>query len=660
MLNTLSLRTKTYLNGVALFIPIIWLIYLLISQMNLAINFGKQEIIGNNVLPTLHALITHAGERGAQIALNQNTSSSTTEIDKLKVTLTDLQKKYGDVLRTSEQYDALQKALTDASANTSEAQTALMAAARAFYSRVGDTSNLILDPDLDTYYIMDAILIKMPNSIDLLWQINDLGNHVIQKNVATAAEKTQLVVLSGLLKSDIDGLNYDAKVAYENNPAGDLSKKVESTLISYTTATTDLLTVVSNTMTGDTLQLDGAAFNKAINAALSTHEFFYQEASPALTTMLDRRVDKLSFQKWLILGGVFSCLTLVSIFAFFVAQGVLKSLGGEPDDASRIVRTIAMGDLTTPIHLKKGDTNSLLANIFNMQNELQKIISQIRNSAETTLEAANDLSTRSNVVVESSRDQSHATSTMGSAIEEVSVSIKQMSEHAQHSKELSEHSAHIAKSGETIVAEVATDMNQLSSFVQHSSESVQELGKQSEQIYSIVNVIKGIADQTNLLALNAAIEAARAGEQGRGFAVVADEVRSLAARTSASTKEIADMIAKIQQGTNLVVGNMEESVTRTTDNVAKVNQAMQSMTEMRNATASAMESIKEIALTLNQQTDATDLLSQTVEQVSQLATQNSHSIDQVNSVVDRLRGLAQMQRAAVEKFITTTSANTTC
>jgi methyl-accepting chemotaxis protein len=163
-------------------------------------------------------------------------------------------------------------------------------------------------------------------------------------------------------------------------------------------------------------------------------------------------------------------------------------------------------------------------------------------------------------VADSSQQQSAAAGTMAAAASQMTASIEEITRHAERALGMANQAESLAKSGGQVIHQVVSDMDDIARSAQQSAQVIRTLDQESEGIFNIIQVIKSIADQTNLLALNAAIEAARAGEQGRGFAVVADEVRSLAARTSASTQEIASMVARIQNSTREAVSSMEAGV----------------------------------------------------------------------------------------------------
>jgi methyl-accepting chemotaxis protein len=200
------------------------------------------------------------------------------------------------------------------------------------------------------------------------------------------------------------------------------------------------------------------------------------------------------------------------------------------------------------------------------------------------------------------------------------------------------------------VNQSAVEITSIAQSVDRAASVVKALGEQSRQIATIVNVIKDIADQTNLLALNAAIEAARAGEQGRGFAVVADEVRKLSEKTAGSTQEIASMIDAILRGTQDAVRSMEEGVTRVQTGVDLAKQAGSSMSDLQHNSTRMLQAVHDMSSSLKEQSVAADEIARQVERIAHMSEQNGVAIKQTARASRDLETLSGQLRQAVGGF----------
>ena len=359
------------------------------------------------------------------------------------------------------------------------------------------------------------------------------------------------------------------------------------------------------------------------------------------------RIDAIKLLLWGIGIGGFVAFSLL-----LLSRNIVNTLGGDPSLASEVTRRIAAGDLATPVHCAAGDTTSLLANIGTMQETLRNMISSIIGNAERVSTAADQLLHASEEVADRARQQSDAASSMAASVEEMAVSIDQVKENAGEAHSISQETGAISEEGAAVIHNAATEMRKISDAVQSSSAIVEDLGKQSDQITSIVNTIKEIADQTNLLALNAAIEAARAGEQGRGFAVVADEVRKLAERTSLSTTEIGGMVSKIQNGTRSAVSSMQAGVTQVSNGVELANQAAESINRIRDGAARVTVVVNGISDSITEQSAAGNQIAHQLETIAQMSEESAIAVRHTADAARTLHSLSASLHETVARFRT--------
>ncbi|SFW54105.1 methyl-accepting chemotaxis protein [Pseudomonas sp. NFACC19-2] len=348
----------------------------------------------------------------------------------------------------------------------------------------------------------------------------------------------------------------------------------------------------------------------------------------------------------LLVGGLIAAVLAISV-AFLLSH----SIAGRLRQVVEVARNVAQGRLDSDIERAGRDEIGVLLDAFaTMQERLREMIGQIRAGAVQLVEAAQNISSASTQLSVSTQEQSQAASSMAATVEELTVSINHVADNANEAHGLSSDSGRQSAEGGAVIQETLASMQRIADTVQGAAAQIAELGQHSDQISSIVNVIKEIADQTNLLALNAAIEAARAGEQGRGFAVVADEVRLLAQRTANSTQEITEMIKKIQLGTRSAVSNMEVGVQQVNGGVVQASQAGDAIVTIRQASASVVGVVDQISLALREQTVASQDVARNVERIAQMSMENSEAVAETSRTAQGLQQLALSLEKQVASF----------
>jgi methyl-accepting chemotaxis protein len=348
-----------------------------------------------------------------------------------------------------------------------------------------------------------------------------------------------------------------------------------------------------------------------------------------------------------ILGGV----VLAAIAALLVYFSSQHWVSGPLGEVIATMDRISEGDLTVQVRTVSGDeVGRLLTATGNMSSHLREAIDGIRLAANHLETSAEGLASASSRLATGSEKQSHAAEAMAVSIEQMTASIQQVTDHSNRAGEMSNSAGNTASEGATVIEHAALEMANIANSVKQASQTVLDLGHQSEAISMIVNTIKDIADQTNLLALNAAIEAARAGEQGRGFAVVADEVRKLAERTAKSTQEISMMITTIQGGTREAVSRMEQGVGQVEEGVNLAHKAGLSIARIRSDATRVAEAVDGIAIALREQSAASSHIAGNVSQIVAQADTNHAQARDTAASAGELRTLAQSLKGSVARF----------
>ncbi|SNB47072.1 methyl-accepting chemotaxis protein [Geobacter sp. DSM 9736] len=337
------------------------------------------------------------------------------------------------------------------------------------------------------------------------------------------------------------------------------------------------------------------------------------------------------------------------LLAFSVSLGITRPLKRVRDNLHEIAA--GEGDLTRRIPIDRDDEAGDLAHSFNtFVEKLQVIISQVAENAQEVASAAGKVQAVSQDMASGTATVAEQATTVATATEEMAATYGEVAQNCMMAAESSQKANEKAVSGTAVVEETVRVMSRIAARVKESAQTVEQLGARSDEIGKIIGTIEDIADQTNLLALNAAIEAARAGEQGRGFAVVADEVRALAERTTKATREIGEMIKAIQQETKGAVASMDEGVREVekgTGDAAKSGEALQEILDQINSVT--ME-INQIATAAEQQTATTAEISQNVQRISEVVSETSRGAKDSAQAAERLAGLASELQRLVGRF----------
>jgi methyl-accepting chemotaxis protein len=345
----------------------------------------------------------------------------------------------------------------------------------------------------------------------------------------------------------------------------------------------------------------------------------------------------------IIVGG----LAVAGVFSLML----VRSIAGPIEQTVKIAEAIASGDLTHPVPPGgRSEAGRLLAAFARMQAGLREMVGGSKRSAEELGRAAAELKEAAGQSAHASEAQSEAASGMAAAVEEMSVSIDQVRDHAREARGVAANAGEESHAGGRVIHSTAGEMEHVAGAVNEAAGTIRELENYSKEISAVVNVIREVADQTNLLALNAAIEAARAGEQGRGFAVVADEVRKLAERTSESTHTIATVIEKVQAGARRAVQEMESGVARVQDGVKLAHRAGDSITGIQAGAEQVAHAVDDIGSAIDEQAVAAQEIAKGVERIAQMSEENSASVRQTSAAASRLHELATELETSVARF----------
>jgi methyl-accepting chemotaxis protein len=404
----------------------------------------------------------------------------------------------------------------------------------------------------------------------------------------------------------------------------------------------------NNDTSGARDMLQGSLANqaKALEGALAAHIDYNNKIAKQLNT---DNAAAFQLARGTLLAVVVVALLVSSILALLLYRAIRGGLASIQQTLEHVSRSL---DFTQRAPVVRNDEIGRTAHAFNeLLERLQSNLKTLLHGAREVAQASRQMAEAAEQVSSAADVQSQASSSVASTVQQMAVSIDQVSGSAEQAYGLARESGEQAESGSTTISQTINDIRDISKAVGSAAKSVAELEQYHANVSQVIQVIHDIADQTNLLALNAAIEAARAGEQGRGFAVVADEVRKLAERTSASTQEISEMIAAMREHSGQVIARMQTAEQLVGNGVSRADDADQAIKRIGSSSLSTAEVVSQISHAIREQSSASSSIGQQIERITQMAAEASAAVRQTADGARRLDQLAASQTATLGHYV---------
>ncbi len=571
---------------------------------------------------------------------------------RLQEKMNQVQTIYKQALANEQQYrdrvnvSTLMELVKDWEATSKRALTSSASAAFNDYSRhidaikdfmqyVAGQSGLLLDHELDTHYLMDGAVVQMPHMLDHMGKLRGIGTHVAAAGKFTPEDFTSISEYVNEIKITHNKLDHLLeRVGLANKP---VANKLAAAVTAFKNNSLALESSTNqNLLKPDKIQITAADYFDTASKTIQSGYVLYDQMIVELDGLLKEHAD--AFYAEII--SMYLVLLVIMLVAGYMYMGLYRGMTESIDELNTVVDAISDGDLTRMAEVNSQDElGSIATNMNAMVEKINALVSQVISAANQVASAANQAETTSNQSREGINRQNMEIEQVATAINEMSATVQEVARSASSAAEQTQKATTDSDSGKRVVNQAMDSINNLSQEMGRATEVIKELETDSDNIGTVLDVIRGIAEQTNLLALNAAIEAARAGEQGRGFAVVADEVRTLASRTQTSTEEIQQMIQKLQQGAQNAVQVMEQGNAKTDESVrlaAEAGAALEAIAsavlqinDMNSQIASAAEEQSSVASEIDRNViNIRDIAAETVEGAEQTAA-SSQSMNQV-------------------------------
>ncbi|MCK6445536.1 MAG: methyl-accepting chemotaxis protein [Planctomycetes bacterium] len=695
LMHRLKYSRMFMLVGAIVIAPLAYLLYMQLSAAKSDITFNQKESWGVEYITPLQTVLAGVQERRAHEIARfsgwEKDGSATARVDATVDAAVGqvgaIDKRIGGEfvdaageakasqrwVEIRQQWDALRGAQFASVAESVDAHNALVASVNDFITNyAANYSNLILDPDLDSYWVMDGYVARVPTLAEAVGQATVVMLDAHRAGKLSPEQRIELAALTTKASTLVDELAVNFGVAYANNKSGTLQGSIDGAVQAASRDVKSWADQVRRSvlLSDDVGMAPAVVLDRGLKVGRSINELA-AKLGPDLKSLCDARVASYSmgWKVGLVTGLATIALLIYVLSAFYVhlegeitgtlretqalrerAEKENQALNNNIMDLLTVVADAADGNLSVRAAVTEGALGNVADAINQMLGSWTEVLADAMIAIEETAQATQRIGDVSKLVTEGASRQVEMLGEVDRTVREMSERIMSVSQNAGTAVQAANRTQESALAGAESVHNVVQGMEGLRANVQAGAKKIKNLGDRSMEISGIVGTIAKISEQTNMLALNAAIEAARAGEQGRGFSVVADEVRKLAERTAVATQEISNLVAGIQAETAESVAAIEEQTRAVEEEAQIVSKAGDALVKIQGESTHSAELIGDITSAAKEQVEVATIAVTSMESVSKLAEVARTSADDNLQLVQKLDSISQRLNRSMSRF----------